>query len=69
MLSSPGYIDTPLIKNMPDDLRQSILRSTPLRRLGTPEEVASAVAWLSSEEAAYVTGANLFVDGGYICAK
>lgn len=64
---SPGFVDTPLIKGIPD--LTPVLLATPLRRLGTPAEVANAVSWLASEEAAYVTGTNLYADGGFSVSK
>jgi 3-oxoacyl-[acyl-carrier protein] reductase len=57
---APGLIDTEFIGGAPDELRDAI----PARRLGTPEEVAACVRFLTSEEASYVTGAVLTVDGG-----
>jgi NAD(P)-dependent dehydrogenase (short-subunit alcohol dehydrogenase family) len=57
---SPGWIETEMTSE--SELASSL---TPLKRTGAPEEVASAVAWLLSSEAAFVTGANLIIDGGY----
>jgi 3-oxoacyl-[acyl-carrier protein] reductase len=61
---APGYIPTSLTNDLPDDLKKSILGATPVGRMGKPEEVAAAVAFLASEEAAYITGQVLAVDGG-----
>jgi 3-oxoacyl-[acyl-carrier protein] reductase len=61
---APGYIQTALTDVLPEDVRQTILGNTPLARLGTPEDVAGAVRFLCSDEASFVTGEVLLVDGG-----
>lgn len=61
---SPGFIATELIDDLPEPLQDEYRKSVPARRFGTPEEVASAVLYLSSPEAAYITGATLDVTGG-----
>ena len=61
---APGYIPTALTNDLPEDLKKTILDATPTGRMGKPEEVAAAVAFLCSEEAAYITGQVLAVDGG-----
>jgi acetoacetyl-CoA reductase len=61
---SPGYISTAMTQAMPEEVLQSIVNSVPMRRMGTPEEIADAVAWLASEANAYTTGANIPVNGG-----
>jgi 3-oxoacyl-[acyl-carrier protein] reductase len=61
---APGYIDTELTGVLSDDVRNLILGNTPLGRLGTPEDVAGAVRFLCSDEAGFVTGEVLLVDGG-----
>jgi 3-oxoacyl-[acyl-carrier protein] reductase len=61
---APGYISTSLTDVLSDDLKQLILANTPLGRLGEPEDVAGAVRFLCSDEARFVTGAVLQVDGG-----
>jgi 3-oxoacyl-[acyl-carrier protein] reductase len=61
---APGYIATELTSVLPDELRELILASTPLGRLGDPGDVAGCVRFLCSEEARFVTGAVLQVDGG-----
>jgi acetoacetyl-CoA reductase len=61
---SPGYVSTPMTEAMPEEVLQSIINSVPMRRMGKPEEIANAVAWLASEGNAYTTGANIPVNGG-----
>lgn len=61
---SPGFIATELISDLPEDLARSYKTSVPMRRFGEPAEVASAVLYLSSAEAAYITGSTLEVTGG-----
>lgn len=61
---APGYIDTELTRVLPEPARNAILANTPLARLGQPEDVARAVRFLCSDEASFVTGEVLLVDGG-----
>jgi len=60
----PGYVKTQLTDVLPDEATAAMLQSTPLGRLGDPEDVAGAVRFLCSEEASFITGAVLLVDGG-----
>ncbi len=62
----PGIITTPMVKGVPDELRESVVAQTPMGREGLPEEVANMVLFLASDEASYVTGGEYLVDGGYI---
>jgi acetoacetyl-CoA reductase len=61
---SPGYVETDLVMAIRPDVRQQIVDSIPMGRLARPEEVAAVVAFLASEEAGYITGANISVNGG-----
>jgi NAD(P)-dependent dehydrogenase (short-subunit alcohol dehydrogenase family) len=63
----PGVIETPMTRALLDDpaWREAILSKYPLQRFGQPDEVAAAILYLSSDEAAFVTGVALAVDGGY----
>jgi 3-oxoacyl-[acyl-carrier protein] reductase len=61
---APGYVKTQLTDVLPDEATQAMLEATPLRRLGDPEDVAGAVRFLCSDEAAFITGDVLLVDGG-----
>jgi len=61
---APGYIDTDMTSALPEAARQKMAEMIPLGRLGTAEDVAGAVAWLCSDQASYVTGEVLRVNGG-----
>jgi 3-oxoacyl-[acyl-carrier protein] reductase len=61
---APGYITTDITSGLSEEIREMLLRMTPLGRLGEPEDVARAVRFLCSDEASYVTGEVLLVDGG-----
>ena len=61
---APGVIDTPMVGGTSERWRAGMLKSVPMRRLGTPEDIAYAVAYLASDEAAYVTGQALSPNGG-----
>lgn len=60
----PGYIETAALAGMDDEARKSARAGIPMRRFGTPEEVASAIHFLAGEDAGYITGAALKIDGG-----
>ncbi|HEX2298866.1 MAG TPA: 3-oxoacyl-ACP reductase FabG [Pseudonocardiaceae bacterium] len=61
---APGYVDTDMTAELPEERREEILGSIPLRRQASPEDVAAAVTFLASDAAGYITGAVLPVDGG-----
>ena len=63
---APGFIETAMTSRFSDDFRQNALKAIPLGRVGTPEDVANAVAFLGSEEASYITGHVLSVNGGML---
>jgi len=63
---APGFIETPMTSGLADDLKQTALKLIPLGRIGTPEDVANAVAFLAWEEASYITGHVLNVNGGML---
>lgn len=66
---APGYIDTPLLSLLDAPTRQFLTGLHPIGRLGRPEEVAHAALFLLSDEASFITGANLLVDGGFTAGK
>ena len=61
---APGFIDTDMTRGLADEHKQLLLNQIPLGRLGQPEEIAAAVAFLASPEAAYITGETISVNGG-----
>ncbi|SEL06783.1 3-oxoacyl-[acyl-carrier-protein] reductase [Colwellia chukchiensis] len=61
---SPGFIDTDMTQTLTDEQKEGIFAQVPANRLGKPEEIASAVAFLASDSAAYITGETLHVNGG-----
>lgn len=65
---APGFIDTDMTKALPDAQKEALLSGIPLKRLGQPDEIAAAVAFLASPGAAYITGETLHVNGGMYMA-
>jgi len=63
---APGFVDTEILKDMPENVLEAMRQRTPLGRLGKPEEIADAYLWLASASASFVTGAVLSVDGGVV---
>ncbi|MBW7881271.1 MAG: glucose 1-dehydrogenase [Caldilineaceae bacterium] len=63
---APGFIDTPMTAQMPEKIYNMMVERTPLRRAGVPEDVANAYLWLASDEAAFINGVVLRVDGGIV---
>ncbi len=63
---APGFVVTELTQDLPEELKAELIRRTPLGRFGETTEIASAVAFLASDEAAYITGQVLAVDGGLV---
>ena len=61
---SPGYCETAMVMAIPEEIRQGIVERVPVGRLGHPDEIARTVAFLSADEAGYITGANIPVNGG-----
>ncbi len=61
---SPGYLATAMVMDMKEEVRQQIIEQIPVKRLGEPEEIGSLVAYLASEDAGFITGANIDINGG-----
>ena len=63
---APGFIMTEMVQQMPENILNDMKSHTPLGRLGDPRDIANAYLWLASDEAAFVTGATISVDGGIV---
>ena len=63
---APGYIDTPMTQKLSKIIKDSIIQYIPIKRIGTPDDVAAAVLFLASEKSSYMTGQTLRVDGGIV---
>lgn len=61
---APGFIETDMTESLPEEMRQHVVKSAPAGRLGEPADIAPAVLFLASEEAGYITGQTLVIDGG-----
>jgi acetoacetyl-CoA reductase len=65
---APGYIDTDMVRAIPDTILEKIISLIPMQRLGTVDEVAKMVQYLASDEAAYITGSTISLNGGQYMA-
>jgi 3-oxoacyl-[acyl-carrier protein] reductase len=63
---APGFVATEILKSMPQKVLDSMVEHTPIGRMGQPEDIANAYAWLASDQASFVTGTCLSVDGGIV---
>ena len=61
---APGFFDTILTQQIPDEVKQKFIQRIPLKRIGNPDEIAALAAYLSSEESGYMTGQCIMIDGG-----
>jgi acetoacetyl-CoA reductase len=61
---SPGYIGTEMVRAIRQDVLDKIVATIPVKRLGTPEDIASMVSWVASDESGFATGADFSVNGG-----
>lgn len=61
---APGFIDTDMTKDLPETVKESLLKSIPMNALGKPEDIANAVKFLAAEETSYITGETIHVNGG-----
>ncbi|MDR1986693.1 MAG: 3-oxoacyl-[acyl-carrier-protein] reductase [Treponema sp.] len=64
---APGFIDSDMTRALPDQVKEKLVDRIPLKRLGTPEDVAAAILFLASDASGYITGQVLAVDGGMFC--
>ena len=62
---SPGYVGTDMVMAVPEEVREKIVAQIPIGRLGKPEEIAHAVAFFTTEDASWITGSNLAINGGH----
>lgn len=62
----PGFIDTPLTQSQATEVNDFVVASTPMKRAGTPREIANGALFLASDESSFMTGAELVIDGGYL---
>lgn len=62
----PGITHTPMVDAQSDELNELVVSGTPMKRMGKPIELAYAILYLASDEASYTTGAELYVDGGFL---
>ena len=61
---SPGYVETDMVRAIRPEILRSIVEQIPMGRLAQPDEIATLIAYLVSEEASYITGANIAINGG-----
>ena len=61
---APGFVETDMTREMNQSALEAAMNAVPLKRMGKPEEIAAAAAFLASDDAAYITGAVLSIDGG-----
>ena len=63
---APGWIDTEMTEELPENLKEDLLDRIPIRKIGKPEDIAYAAVFLASNEASYITGQTITVDGGRV---
>jgi len=61
---APGFIDSILTQQIPAEIREKFIQRIPLKRMGSPSDIANLIAFLVSDEAAYITGQTIVIDGG-----
>lgn len=63
---APGWVDSAILRSLPEAFLEGVRQRTPMQRFGTPEEIAKAIGFLCSDDASFITGVTLPVDGGYL---